>query len=294
MSEQPWVASDTQFGHRESRLAEPMQALMESLIAWFNASEFQGSRFAVALSGGVDSSVVAQAARLSGKPCLAVTSDSPSVPRRDIEHAGAMARWIGIEHRVLPTHELSIPDYRANDGQRCYHCKSNLFRSISKALPQTTIVTGTNLDDLGDYRPGLQAAQEAGVRAPLAELRIGKQQLRAFAEHWGLPVASKPASPCLASRLAYGVEVTAERLARVERAEVLLRELGLRDCRVRLHSDELARIEVSEEAIASLTAAATRQSLAAALKQLGFNYVTLDLEGFRSGSLNEVFQIGVS
>lgn len=270
---------------------ESGQALAARLVAWFGESEFQDSLFAVALSGGVDSAVVSKAAYLSGRSCVAVTSDSPSVAQREIEDAREVARMVGIEHRVLQTRELDDPDYRANDGRRCYHCKTNLFRSIALAYPGAIILTGTNKDDLGDYRPGLLAARESGVRAPLAELGIDKQMLRGLAEAWGLPVASKPASPCLSSRLAYGVEVTAERLARVEQAEALLRKMGLRDCRVRLHADELARIEVSEEAIVSLTLRDHRESLVAALKQLGFRYVTLDLEGFRSGSLNEVFQI---
>lgn len=270
---------------------ESCDELARRLVSWFSESEFRDSFFAVALSGGVDSAVVAKAARLSGKPCLAVSSDSPSVARREIEDACDVARMVGIEHRVLQTHELTNPEYRANDGRRCYHCKTNLFRSITVAYPNAIILTGTNADDLGDYRPGLQAAQEAGVRAPLAELKISKQALRGLAEIWGLPIASKPASPCLASRLAYGVEVTAVRLARVEAAEALLRDMGLRDCRVRLHADELARIEVSEDAIASLASADIRNSLVAQLKRLGFKFITLDLEGFRSGSLNQVFQI---
>jgi uncharacterized protein len=250
---------------------------------------------AVAFSGGVDSTVVAQAAFLAlGERAVAVTADSASVPRAELEDARRLASHIGIRHEVVNTAEFEDPAYLRNDGGRCYHCKSELYGRVEALLPVLgvgVICSGANLDDLGDYRPGLQAAAEHHVRHPLQETGFTKADVRALARAWGLPVWDKPASPCLSSRLAPGVAVTPERTGRIEAAESLLRQLGFRECRVRLHEGELARIEVPAEGLARLADPAVREGLVRRLKELGFRYVTLDLEGFRSGSLNELVSL---
>jgi uncharacterized protein len=252
-------------------------------------------RAAVAFSGGVDSTVVAQAAFVAlGDASIAVTADSPSVPRAELDDARRLARHIGIRHVVVPTEEFADPDYVRNDGSRCYYCKSELYGRIEALLPEMgadVICSGANLDDRGDYRPGLKAAAEHRVRHPLQEAGCTKADVRALARAWGLPAWDKPASPCLSSRLAPGVEVSRERTARVEAAEEHLHALGLRECRVRLHEGELARIEVPASAIARLAEPAVRGELVRRLKGLGFAFVTLDLEGFRSGSLNALVSL---
>jgi uncharacterized protein len=249
----------------------------------------------VAFSGGIDSTVVAKAAYLTlGDRAVAVTADSPSVPRAEIEEAKELARQIGIRHLVVATEEFDDPDYVRNDGARCYFCKSELYSRIESLLPElgaVVICSGANLDDRGDYRPGLKAAAEHAVRHPLQEAGFRKADVRALAQAWGLPTWDKPASPCLSSRLAPGVEVTHERTGRVEAAEAFLHELGLRECRVRLHEGELARIEVPASALVRMAERDVRESLVKRLKELGFRFVTLDLEGFRSGSLNTLVSL---
>lgn len=246
-------------------------------------------RVAVAFSGGVDSTVVAKAAFLAlGDRAMAVTADSPSVPRSEIEQAVQLARDIGIGHRVMATSEFSNPDYVRNDGARCYFCKDELYARIA-SLPEpgdAVVCSGANLDDLGDYRPGLKAAAEHGVRHPLQEVGLSKAEVRLLARAWDLPTWDKPASPCLSSRLAPGVTVTPERTGMVEQAEAYLRTLGCREFRVRLHEGELARIEMPPAEIDRFAGAEVRSDLIRKFKQLGFRFVTLDLEGFRSGSLN--------
>jgi pyridinium-3,5-biscarboxylic acid mononucleotide sulfurtransferase len=250
---------------------------------------------AVAFSGGIDSTVVAKAAHVAlGNRAIAVTADSPSVPRREIEEAQQLAERIGIRHEVIRTSEFDDPEYTRNDGSRCYHCKSELYDRIELLLPRlgvNVICSGANLDDQGDYRPGLTAAAEHAVRHPLQEASFTKTDVRALAQAWGLPTWDKPASPCLSSRLAPGVEVTVERTGRVEAAEEYLHALGLRECRVRLHEGELARIEVPVAEIARLADPTVRDPLLARLKELGFRFVTLDLEGFRTGSMNTLIPL---
>ncbi len=246
----------------------------------------------VAFSGGVDSAVVAKAAFLAlGDRAIAMTSDSPSVPRSELAAARELAALIGIRHEVLPTTEFDNPAYQKNGGDRCYFCKSELYTRIESQLESlglSTVCSGANLDDLGDYRPGLTAAAEHHVRHPLQEAGFTKAHVRELAKHWGLPVWDKPASPCLSSRLAPGLAVTPERTLRVELAEAYLKSLGLRDGRVRYHEGDLARVEVPAEDIARLLDPAVRQSLAAKLHDIGFKFVSLDLDGFRSGSLNQL------
>lgn len=245
---------------------------------------------AVAFSGGIDSTVVAKAAHIAlGDRAIAVTADSPSVPRSEIADACGLAHQIGIRHRLVSTDEFQDPDYVRNDGTRCYYCKSELYDRIESLLPELgveVICSGANLDDQGDYRPGLTAAAEHHVRHPLQEAGFTKADVRALARAWDLPTWDKPASPCLSSRLAPGVEVTTERTARVEAAEAYLHALGFRECRVRLHEGELARVEVPADGVARLADPEVRGELVRRLRQLGFKFVTLDLEGFRSGSLN--------
>jgi uncharacterized protein len=252
---------------------------------------------AVAFSGGIDSTVVAQAAHLAlGSRAVAVTADSPSVARRELDDARRLAALIGIRHVIVKTEEFDNADYLKNDGSRCYHCKSELYSTVEQLLPELDmpfVASGANLDDLGDYRPGLVAAAEHGVRHPLQEAGFTKADVRALAKHWGLPTWDKPASPCLSSRLAPGLAVTPERTARVEAAEEVLRALGLRECRVRYHEGDLARIEVPAHEIAMIAEGPRREGLARDLRRLGFKYVTLDLDGFRSGSLNELVPLEV-
>ena len=247
---------------------------------------------AVAFSGGIDSTVVAKAAALAlGSKAVAVTADSASVPRSELATAREVAAHIGIRHVVVNTDEFENPDYLKNDGDRCYHCKSELYSRIEVLLPDlglTIIASGANLDDLGDYRPGLTAAAEHSVRHPLQEAGFTKADVRALALHWELPTWDKPAAPCLSSRLAPGLAVTPERTKRVEEAETYLRNLGLRECRVRYHEGDLARIEVSLSEVANLASEVVREKLAREFRRLGFKFITLDLDGFRSGSLNEL------
>jgi uncharacterized protein len=250
---------------------------------------------AVAFSGGIDSTVVAKAAQLAlGDRAVAVTADSPSVARSELDDARRLAALIGIRHEVIRTEEFSNPDYLRNDGSRCFYCKDELYSRIEGLLPRLgvrVVVSGANLDDQGDYRPGLKAAADHGVRHPLQEAGFTKADVRELARHWGLPTWDKPASPCLSSRLAPGVAVSRERTERIEQAEAYLRSLGLRECRVRLHENELARIEVPASEIARLANAAVREPLARRLRELGFRFVTLDLEGFRTGSMNQLIPL---
>ncbi|HEY7424404.1 MAG TPA: ATP-dependent sacrificial sulfur transferase LarE [Gemmataceae bacterium] len=250
---------------------------------------------AVAFSGGIDSTVVAQAAHLAlGDRAVAITADSASVPRAEIDDARRLAEHIGIRHQVVKTEEFADPDYVRNDGSRCYFCKSELYSRIETLLPElgvSVICSGANLDDEGDYRPGLKAAAEHRVRHPLQEAGFTKADVRALALAWDLPTWDKPASPCLSSRLAPGVEVTRERTARVEAAEKYLHILGYRECRVRLHEGELARIEVPATELLRLLEPAAHQELVRRFKELGFRFVTLDLEGFRSGNLNQLVSL---
>ena len=250
---------------------------------------------AVAYSGGVDSAVVAKAAHVAlGERAIAVTGTSASLAEGELEQAERLAREIGIRHERLPTEELSSAVYTANAPDRCFHCKTELYTrldGLAERLDVAVVANGTNADDLGDYRPGLAAAAEHGVRSPLAECGITKAEIRALAAAWGLAVADKPASPCLSSRIAYGQQVTPERLRMIDRAEQLVRSLGVRVCRVRYHADDAARIEVPVESIDRLRESATWATLENDLRQLGFQSVWLDPAGYRSGSLNEALDV---
>lgn len=248
-------------------------------------------RVVVAYSGGVDSAYLAYRAHaVLGDDAIAVTAISPSLARRERGEAAALALRFGWRHQEITTHELDRSEYIRNSSDRCYWCKTELFEVIEPLAQERSarIVLGTNLDDLGDHRPGISAAQQKGARAPLVEAGLSKAAVRALSARAGLPTADKPAAPCLASRLAYGVEVTKERLERIDAAEEVLRELGFDVLRVRDHGD-IARIEVPPEQIAEVTA--HRDRITRELLALGWRFVTLDLVGFRSGSLNQVLDI---
>jgi uncharacterized protein len=247
-------------------------------------------RALVAYSGGIDSTLVAKVAYdVLGDQALAVTAHSPSLLPEDLDEARAQAVTMGIAHRVVATHELDNPNYAANPVNRCYFCKSELHDTLKPLAQQwgyPYVVDGVNADDLGDYRPGIQAAQERGARSPLAELGITKLEVRQMARHLGLPWWDKPAQPCLSSRFPYGETITAAKLQRVGRAERYLRQLGLRDLRVRSTGDT-ARIEIPAEQIRPFVANQDLEGLVQTLQSYGFTYVSLDLEGFRSGKLNQ-------
>jgi uncharacterized protein len=243
----------------------------------------------VAYSGGTDSALVAAAAAQAlGDRVLAVTAASPSIPPGELPEARRVARLIGVRHRTVHTRETEKPDYLANGTDRCYHCRTELYDVLARVAEEVgdaIVVSGTNLDDLGDHRPGLRAAEERGVRHPLVETGFSKADVREAARVLGLPVWNKPTSACLSSRIAYGVRITMEDLAKVGRAERLLKDLGFRQCRVRVHG-EIARIEVELEDVHRLTEPVVRARIVEALRGLGYRYVTLDLQGFRSGSMN--------
>ena len=255
-------------------------------------------RVAVAFSAGVDSTVVAKAAHLAcGQKAVAVTAVSASLARGEREEAERLARLIGIRHQFLETGEFDNPDYVKNAPDRCYFCKTELYSRLEGMAPQLgveVIVNGANLDDRGDYRPGMQAAGEHAVRSPLIEAGLNKGDVRALARYWNLPVWDKPATPCLSSRIAYGLQVTPERLERVYRAERFLKEeFGLREIRVRHEPNDLARIEVPAADIPRLLEAGVRSKISERLHALGFKYITVDMDGFRSGSMNAVVPVEV-
>ena len=245
---------------------------------------------AVAFSAGVDSTVVAKAAQLAlHNSAIAVTASSPSLAAGELEQAKELAALMGIRHQVIATAEVEQDAYRRNGTDRCYHCKTELYSRVEELtarLDVAVICNGANVDDLGDYRPGMTAADEHQVRSPLIECGLNKEDVRHLAAAWELPVWDKPATPCLSSRIAYGEEVTPERLAMIDAAEQFLRELGLGELRVRYHHGGLARIEVPAESIASCAAKDLAGRIHAKFKELGFTFVTLDLAGFRSGSMN--------
>jgi uncharacterized protein len=245
----------------------------------------------VAFSGGVDSSYVAYIANAElGEKALCVTGESASLPASQRDETERLAQQFGLRREVIHTQELEDINYTANGPTRCYFCKDELFKKL-KGLAGLRkiefIVDGSTLDDLGDYRPGRRATREHGVRSPLIEAKMNKEEVRLLSRRVGLPTWDKPASPCLSSRIAYGIPVTIERLSAVERGEEILREMGFREFRVR-HHDNLVRIEI---AAAEMTRALRLEivgEFAARFRQLGFKYVTLDLHGYRSGAMNEV------
>lgn len=251
-------------------------------------------RVVVAYSGGVDSALVLKVCRdgLGREAVLAVLAQSESYAGRELESAQAVAAGMDACLRVIRTQELTNPDYAANPVNRCYFCKQTLFDDLgplAAAEGYTTIVDGFNADDVGDHRPGRQAARERGVRSPLLEAGLTKADIRALARRLGLPIWNKPSLACLSSRIPYGTPVTAEALAQIDAAENYLRDLGFTQVRVRHHgAQKLARIEVDPALLPRLVAPGIREAVVARLQEIGYRYVAIDLVGYRSGSLNEV------
>lgn len=244
----------------------------------------------VAFSAGVDSTFLAAVAqRVLGKAALAVTATSPSIPAREVQAATDLARQIGIRHRLVQSNEMANPAYLENSPDRCYHCKTELFnllQNIAREEGLRFVLDGSNADDLGDYRPGRKAAGEKSVRSPLLELGFSKADIRTASRQMGLPTADKPSFACLASRFPYGTKITESGLRSVEQAENALRDLGFAQVRVRAHG-EMARIELVPEDVARAANDGLRRKIVSAVQQAGFRYITLDLQGYRAGSMNE-------
>jgi pyridinium-3,5-biscarboxylic acid mononucleotide sulfurtransferase len=244
----------------------------------------------IGFSGGVDSTLLfAVAVGVLGQRALAVTATSETYPQRELNEARELAERIGGRHRVIVSEELDIPEFQHNPRNRCYYCKHELFgklRSIADQEGLPCVLDGTNMDDLGGHRPGRQAAQEIGVRSPLEEAGFTKQDIRDLSREMGLPTWDKPAFACLSSRFPYGTAITAERVRRVGQAEEALRELGFRTLRVRYHGD-VARLELGPDEF-SQAVGTLREAVVERVKLAGFAYVALDLQGYRSGSMNEV------
>ena len=245
----------------------------------------------VAYSGGVDSAFLAATAhQVLGERALAVTAESPSLAPAELWEAVALAQQLGLNHRVIQTGEVEREDYLANNPNRCFFCKDELYSHISKivhAEDYEWVTNGTNTDDLGDFRPGLDAAKQYGVRSPLVEAELTKAEIRSLSKDMDLPTWDKPAQACLSSRIPYGTPVSVEALTRIAKAEEFLRDLGIGQLRVR-HHGSVARIEVTPADFPALLDESVRKSIGQHFRSIGYAYVTLDLEGFRSGSMNEV------
>lgn len=278
--------------------AVTIAATLKAKLGALEAALSSMGRVLVAYSGGVDSAMLAVAAhRVLGDDAIAVTADSESYARGELEAATAIVRQFGIPHRVVHTRELDNPDYASNPVNRCYFCKHELFthmREIAVEEGVDYVLYGQNADDVGDFRPGAQAATEFGVRAPLQEAAMTKADVRELARGWDIPVWDRPATACLSSRFPYGTPVTANGLRMIDDAERMLREHGFTQLRVR-HHDDIARIELMPEQMPlMLSDAALRAAVATELAGLGYTLAVLDLRGFRSGSLNEVLTIDAS
>lgn len=247
----------------------------------------------VAFSAGVDSTFLLKIAHMvMGENAIALTASSPTAPPGELEAAKEFAKNLGCRHIILDSHEMANPSFAQNPVNRCFFCKDELYRICREQADQlgiATVVDGTNLDDLKDHRPGLKAANEWGVRHPLVEAEMTKEDIRRYSRALDLPTWDKPSSPCLSSRFPYGTEITFDRLKKVAACEVFMKELRFREFRVRYHGD-LARIEVSPNEIDRLFDREIRDAIVRKFKEIGFNYVSLDLQGFRSGSLNEALQ----
>jgi len=247
-------------------------------------------RVVVAYSGGTDSAFLAWAASQTlGNNALAITADSPSIPESHRRDAAEYAKALGFRHEFIPTYEFDNPDYVRNDSERCFHCKNEMFTRLAEVARERGyehLAYGVNKDDLGDYRPGQEAAKLHGVRAPLVEADLTKAEIRALAREAGLPFWDRPAAACLASRIPYGTEVTPERIKTVEQGEEAVSAFGFRQFRVRYHGD-LVRLEFAPDELERALSVEMASKLTAIFKPLGFHYVTIDLEGYRQGAMNE-------
>lgn len=247
----------------------------------------------VAFSGGVDSSYLALIATQElGEKAHCIIGISPSVSQRQREEADKIASQFKFNYRTINTEELENPNYLSNPTNRCYHCKTELYGKLSVLAEQINasfVLDGANTDDVGDYRPGRTAAAEKNVLSPLIEADLSKDEIRYLSKNQNLPTWDNPASPCLSSRIAYGVPVTIERLSKVERGEEILRSMGFREFRVRVH-EEIVRLEIAPDEMEKALNIKTTESLAEKFRKLGFKYVTLDLQGYRSGAMNEVLE----
>jgi uncharacterized protein len=243
----------------------------------------------IAFSGGVDSTLLSKVAyEVLGDKSLAVTAKSETYTKSELEDAIELAKKIGIKHEVIETSELDIPEFSHNPADRCYHCKKELLiklKEVAESRGLRNVVDGANVDDVGDYRPGMRAVAELNVRSPLKEAQLTKDEIRELSKRYGLPTWDKPSAACLASRFPYGTEITREKLNVVNDAEAFIKSFGIIQLRVRYH-DQIARIEVSEKDMENLLK--NRDQIVNKLKEFGFNYVTMDLQGYRTGSMNEV------
>jgi uncharacterized protein len=248
----------------------------------------------IAYSGGIDSTFLAVVAgEMLGEKALAITAQSPSIAASELEEARVLAKRLGFHHRIVKTNELDRADYQANTPSRCYFCKDELYKTLSKIAKRgkyAHIANGANTDDLSDYRPGFKAADEQNIRSPLVEAQLSKSEIRQISKDMGLPIWDKPAQPCLSSRIPYGTPVSTTVLEQIEQAETVLRNFGFHDFRVR-HHDQIARIEINPDDFPRLLDANTRLQITTELRALNYKYVSLDLDGFRSGSLNEAISI---
>ncbi len=245
----------------------------------------------VAYSGGVDSAFLAAVANEAlGRKALSVTAVSPSLAPSELDEATDLANRIGLNFMTIETNEIDRPDYQANNPDRCFFCKDELYTHLVRFAEEESfdsIVNGTNVDDLGDYRPGIEAAKQYGVRSPLVEAELTKDDIRALSRDMDLPTWDKPAQACLSSRIPYGTTVTVEALTKIAKAEQFLRSKGFKQLRVR-HHDTIARIEIEPSDFSAITSEPVRSEINQEFKNIGYSYITLDLDGFRSGSLNEI------
>ncbi len=277
-------------GYNVDRMGSPAPSALDQKQERLFALLREMGEVMVAYSGGTDSAYLAWAANQTlGPKAVAITADSASIPASHKKDAEDFVRRFGIRHEYIETHEFENPDYVKNDGNRCFHCKDELFTQLAEAgkrLGLETIIYGVNVDDQGDYRPGHKAANQHGVRAPLLEAGMTKQEIRELSRRMDLPTWDRPAAACLSSRIEYGIEVTPERISQVERGEEALKALGFRVYRVRYHG-ELVRLELGKDELARALDPAMAARFTEIFKSLGFKYVTLDLEGYRQGSFNQ-------